>query len=374
MATPPKRLFTLRLWRAVPDDAAPLLEWRGKLQSLPDGEAYYFRGWPSLIGRLEALLDTTHAETTSSESLEGVTHMSSDSTQWTKSFLHLLALAATLEGEGQYNLAKLARAAADSMSRRAAYQVIIPTVKDELVASIERAADELPNLGMDKSLSDALVRGASALSEGRVPLIGETPHPYVCRTCGHLTLAEPAAPCPTCGAWPSTYQRFMPVYWLDALEPFAALAKLRQTPVAVAALLAGLPEEIMARPPQDGGWAIRNVVTHLRDAQGVLDYRLDLFREAEHPILESKAVWSWATNEAERPSATLEIFETYKASRAETLRKLDEIPLADWWRTGQHQEFGVVTLRQQVSYFAAHEITHLSQIEALRRRWAGGEP
>ena len=124
----------------------------------------------------------------------------------------------------------------------------------------------------------------------------------------------------------------------------------------------------MARPPQDGGWAIRNVVTHFRDAQGVLDYRLDLFLKEAHPVLEAKAVWSWATNEAERPSTTLEIFETYKASRAETLSKLDEIPLADWWRTGQHQEFGVVTLRQQVSYFAAHEITHLSQIELLRHQ------
>jgi hypothetical protein len=40
--------------------------------------------------------------------------------------------------------------------------------------------------------------------------------------------------------------------------------------------------------------------------------------------------------------------------------------LADWWRTGQHEEFGNITLRQQVSYFATHEMTHLSQIESLR--------
>jgi len=44
------------------------------------------------------------------------------------------------------------------------------------------------------------------------------------------------------------------------------------------------------------------------------------------------------------------------------------MPLADWWRTGEHEEFGTVTLRQQVSYFAAHELTHLPQIEALRPR------
>ena len=41
------------------------------------------------------------------------------------------------------------------------------------------------------------------------------------------------------------------------------------------------------------------------------------------------------------------------------------LPLADWWRTGRHEEFGVVSIKQQASYFAAHELTHLPQIERL---------
>jgi hypothetical protein len=66
--------------------------------------------------------------------------------------------------------------------------------------------------------------------------------------------------------------------------PFAALTTLRQTPVEVAALLQGLPEELLNQPANDGGWAIRNTVTHLRDAQEVLAYRLDLFTQSEHPV------------------------------------------------------------------------------------------
>ncbi|MFN3980386.1 MAG: hypothetical protein ACK4SA_08390 [Caldilinea sp.] len=51
------RLFTIRLWQAAPEAAfAP--EWRGKVQSLPDGEAYYFRDWSGLIQRLETMLTT----------------------------------------------------------------------------------------------------------------------------------------------------------------------------------------------------------------------------------------------------------------------------------------------------------------------------
>jgi uncharacterized damage-inducible protein DinB len=161
----------------------------------------------------------------------------------------------------------------------------------------------------------------------------------------------------------------MPIYWLDALEPPAALARLSQTPGEVARLLDGLSEAQLNQAPADGGWAIRNVLTHLGDAQDVLAFRLDLLLREAHPVLESKAVWTWAANEQEHPSTAREIFETYRAARSETLSKLEQMPLAGWWRTGRHEEFGDVTLRQQVSYFAAHEVTHLSQISALRRQW-----
>lgn len=43
------------MWQAAIDEPESL-EWRGKVQALPEGEAYYFRGWPGLIGRLEAML------------------------------------------------------------------------------------------------------------------------------------------------------------------------------------------------------------------------------------------------------------------------------------------------------------------------------
>lgn len=300
--------------------------------------------------------------------------MTTHKPEWTDTLVHLLALASRLEGEGQYNLAKLARAAVDAMCRSAAYRVTVPADQEALAADIRQTAAALADLGVSAALLSALRQGADVMAGGGVPLISVTPHPYVCRTCGHLQLDLPESNCPTCGAWPDTYQRFMPIYWLDALEPPAALARLRRTPAEVAKLLDGLSEAQLNQAPPDGGWAIRNVLTHLRDAQGVLAFRLDLFLQEEHPILEAKAVWTWAANEEEHPPTALEIFQTYKTSRGETMHKLEELPLAHWWHTGRHQEFGVVTLRQQVSYFAAHELTHLSQIGALRRPWAADGP
>jgi hypothetical protein len=282
-------------------------------------------------------------------------------TEWTEMLVHLLSLALRLEGEGQYNLAKIARAQADSLSRRAAWELNLPSDKETLVRDIERIAASLD----DADLQTAFHAGASALTSGRLPLIQEIPHPYVCRTCGHLTLGSVPEKCPDCGAWGGTFQWFPPVYWLEALDPTEALERLRKTPLEVAVLLEGLTEEALTRQPADGGWAIRNIVSHLRDAQGVIAFRVDLFLKEENPVLESKAVFAWARDENARPPSVREIFDAYQTSRQQMIAKLESIPFADWWRTGRHEEFGVVSIKQQVSYFAAHELTHLPQIARL---------
>lgn len=293
--------------------------------------------------------------------------------EWQAALTQALALANRLEGEGQYNNAKLLRAAADALARREAYQRQVPAAWADLAVELQEVVDDLAGLGADPDLLDAMRRGAGAMAERRLPLIDETPHPYVCRTCGHVTLVEPADPCPVCGGWPGTFQQFLPVYWLDALEPFAALARLRQTPREVAALLDGLLEDMITRLAADGGWSIYQALSHLRDAQGVLSFRVGLLLEEDNPALESKAVFEWADQAEDRPPTGQAIFDDYRASRQETLNRLATIPLSDWWRGGRHEEFGPVTLRQQVSYFATHELTHLPQMAALRRQWLGRE-
>jgi len=57
-ATRTTRLFTVRLWREDAGDGHA--EWRGKVQALPEGEAYYFRDWSALIRRLEVMLAARH--------------------------------------------------------------------------------------------------------------------------------------------------------------------------------------------------------------------------------------------------------------------------------------------------------------------------
>lgn len=105
---------------------------------------------------------------------------------------HLLALAARLEGEGQYNNAKLLRAAADSLLTRGAHRLDLPTDKAALLAETDRAIESLSVLNVGADLMTALHHARTALAEGRLPRVTETPDPFVCRACGHLTLGDAA--------------------------------------------------------------------------------------------------------------------------------------------------------------------------------------
>ena len=61
------RLFTLRLWPAAETGDGDPPQWRGKIQSLPDGEAYYFSDWLDLIRYLEVMLSDRPEEKKRSE-------------------------------------------------------------------------------------------------------------------------------------------------------------------------------------------------------------------------------------------------------------------------------------------------------------------
>lgn len=63
------RLFTVRMWQEEAADGAP--GWRGKVQALPEGEAYYFRDWATLVSQLQTMLDTASTALPAPSQTEG---------------------------------------------------------------------------------------------------------------------------------------------------------------------------------------------------------------------------------------------------------------------------------------------------------------
>jgi hypothetical protein len=274
----------------------------------------------------------------------------------------LCALATRIEGKGQYNAAKLLRAAADAMIRRAAYQGGLSTDLSGIGADLDDAIRILRNGAVGSAVVDALDRARKEVLAERQTMVSDFPDAYVCRRCGESSLGPPRDPCGTCGAWPTTFQRFLPIYWLNELDPPTALQYLHDTPLQLDTLLSGLSETDMARAPEDGSWSIRQAVTHIRDADAVLNSRIKLITEQDNPSLAFAAVFAWTAGAAAHAAGTDEIVKEYRASRTESRERLHALRFEDWWRTGRHDEFGTVTLLAQVSYFAAHELTHLRQI------------
>jgi hypothetical protein len=52
-------LFTVRLWREELGDNQA--EWRGKVQHVQKGEAYYFRDWSMLVAAIRKMLQEPDA-------------------------------------------------------------------------------------------------------------------------------------------------------------------------------------------------------------------------------------------------------------------------------------------------------------------------
>lgn len=283
----------------------------------------------------------------------------------TREAVHLLALAAAMEQEGQYNIAKALRAGCDAILTKSAYSMNMPSDKTSLIEELTWGINVFESNEESRGLSRALQEGKQALIEDRLPLVENIPDPFVCRICGQAFLDTPSAPCPTCGAASDTFRHVPAVYYLNEFEPMIALEKLIEAPTRLSSHLKGLDEEFLAKPPGEGRWSIRQFMTHIRDAEGVFNGRVKQFTIEQNPVLTSQAVWEWATSDEARPSNTLDILEDFRILRAETVDELKRVPVKDWWREGQHEEFGTVTLKQQASYFAAHELTHIGHIGFL---------
>lgn len=259
----------------------------------------------------------------------------------------------------------MTRAAGASVVRSSAHRIGTEHERGHLAEAVHEIADELSNLEVDGDLIAALRARSKAIAQGRLPLIDETPHPYVCRACGHLELAEPEGNCPRCDARGRTFQWFPPVHWLEAMDPLEVMEWLTSKPEQVRILIEVVDEEQLSREVLEGEWSVRDLLAHLRDAQGVLDFWITLPSEEDNPEIESKAVFEWATEAGDRPSTWMQVLNTYHESRRSTLEALEGIPLGAWWREGRHQEFCVVSIKQQASYFATHDLTHLPRIELL---------
>ena len=145
------------------------------------------------------------------------------------------------------------------------------------------------------------------------------------------------------------------------------IALLARTPAALDALLRDLPETWTHANEGDGTWSAFDIVGHLIHGE-----RTDWMPRArmilEHG--ESRAFESFdrAGHDREIAGKSLaQLLDLFAGTRADSLQQLRVLNLQpqDLDRRGRHPVFGVVTLSQLLSTWAAHDLTHLHQLSRV---------
>lgn len=145
------------------------------------------------------------------------------------------------------------------------------------------------------------------------------------------------------------------------------IALLGRTPVALDALLRGLPEMWTERNEGGNTWNVRMVVAHLIHADE------ENWMPRARMILSAGETQSFAPFDREghvrrsEGKTLAQLLEDFGQARTKGLDELRGMKLTphDLVRRGRHPSFGAVTLSELLATWAAHDLTHLHQISRI---------
>ena len=149
-----------------------------------------------------------------------------------------------------------------------------------------------------------------------------------------------------------------------------ASAILERTPATLDALLRGLPEHWIAANEGDDTWSPFDVVGHLIHGE-----RTDWIPRARIILQHGEAKSfdkfdRFAQFEVSKGRTLPSLLDEFASLRAQNLQELAALQLTerDLDRRGTHPELGVVTLRQLLATWTAHDLDHIMQISRVLAR------
>jgi hypothetical protein len=151
---------------------------------------------------------------------------------------------------------------------------------------------------------------------------------------------------------------------MDSFDLDGAMAILKRTPSVLRASLAGLGDEWVFGSRGEGTFSPFDVVGHLihgeksdwmTRARTILDH-------GENRAFEPFD--RFAMHEESRGKTLAVLLDTFETLRTENLIRLAEMRLTEDHldKRGRHPALGVVTLRQLIATWAAHDLNHIMQI------------
>jgi hypothetical protein len=141
-------------------------------------------------------------------------------------------------------------------------------------------------------------------------------------------------------------------------------AVLERTPRVLRAMLGGLPRELVRATEGPDTWSAFDVVGHLIHGDRcdwIARARMIL---AQGPERRFRPFDRTAMFRASQGKTLDDLLDEFASVRAENLATLAAWRLSEdqFDLTGEHPEFGTVTLRQLLATWVTHDLTHIAQI------------
>jgi hypothetical protein len=144
---------------------------------------------------------------------------------------------------------------------------------------------------------------------------------------------------------------------------------LRATPTVLDVLLQDCTQE-QARAARGGdeGWSVVEIVCHLRDNEERVLERMRSMRDKVDPFIAAYDQEQWAGERSYAADNLREALAAFVRLRTSHVAELAALTLAEWERTGQHQERGRITIGNQTLRVVCHDAIHAAQLARQLRR------
>ena len=155
---------------------------------------------------------------------------------------------------------------------------------------------------------------------------------------------------------------------LSEAERAACIQQIAEAPARVRDAVEGLTDEQFDTPYRPEGWTVRQVVHHLSDSHLNAYVRFKLGLTEDQPAIKTYDQKLWAdladskTTRAETSVVLLE------ALHQRWVTLLGSMSAADFARTLNHPEHGLVPLDYMLALYAWHGRHHVAHITSLRER------
>lgn len=167
--------------------------------------------------------------------------------------------------------------------------------------------------------------------------------------------------------------------YIEKIDRFRAgrdpVRLMRAHPNRIERAVRGLTPAQLRKRPAPGTWSIGEILGHLLDTEIVYGYRYRLQLGEPGSPIPAYDQDRWTDTQRGRRTRVSRLLRQIRVLREVNLDLVTSVPRTWWKRYGVHSERGKESLRRTLELIAGHDLNHLDQILAIRKRfgWTAGK-